>query len=63
MDKRAKVTTYRSVSCIFNKALWITVDIGDGPRIGGCARAVSNPASGGEPGQATLYIGALHRLL
>ena len=28
---------------------------------GGCARAVSNPATGGiVPGQATLYIGALH---
>lgn len=26
---------------------------------GGCARTVY-PASGGEPGQATLYIGALH---
>jgi len=40
------------------------VDIGDGPRIGGvCARAVSNPASGGEPGQAARYIGALHGLL
>ena len=40
------------------------VDIGDGPRIGGvCARAVSNPASGGEPGQAARYIGALHASL
>ena len=52
------------------KNLWITsyhmaLDIGDGPCIGGvCARAVSNPASGGgEPGQAAQYIGALHALL
>ncbi len=27
---------------------------------GGCARAIGNPASGGAPGQAALYIGALH---
>lgn len=37
---------------------------GDGPRLGGCARAIGNPASGGgAPGQAALYIGALHMTL
>lgn len=30
---------------------------------GGCARAISNPARGGVPGQATRYIGALHHEL
>lgn len=30
---------------------------------GGCARAIGNPASGGAPGQAALYIGALHLTL
>lgn len=32
-------------------------------RASGGARVIGNPASGGEPGQAAQYIGALHRSL
>ena len=56
---------------ISTKNLWIThnrhrtaVDIGDGPRIGGvCARAVSNPASGGGAGAGRSVYRGLARII